>query len=203
MSRDADRKASFAAPGGGEASPGSRRLRLSWVEAGRIATIAAQLVLLFLLIRTFPIEGAALLKVFAICVVGFLIHAALPLSLRMPFFVLLSLAGIVVLLGPVQGLWLVVLGMILIGLAHLPTSFRVRIVLILAFGGVLVACRSRVFPCPWLSAVWPVFGAMFMFRLIVYLYDLKNRAAAFGLWRSMAYFFMIPNLVFTVFPVVD
>jgi hypothetical protein len=125
------------------------------------------------------------------------------MRLRMPFFVLLSLAVIAVLLGPRQGASLVVLGMLLIGLAHLPVRFAVRLVLILVVGGVLVACRSNVIPCDWLSAIWPVFGAMFMFRFIIYLYDLKNRAAPFGLWRSMAYFFIPPNLIFTLFPVVD
>jgi hypothetical protein len=193
MSQDTDIKA----------SPGPSLVKIAWVHLGRVAVVAVQLVLLFLIIRTFSIEGSALLKVFAICTAGFVIHALLPLSLRMPFFVLLSLAAIGVLLGPAQGVYLVALGMLLIGLAHLPVKFGVRLVLILAVGGGLAACRSNLLPCARLSAIWPVFGAMFMFRFIIYLYDLKNRAAPFGLWRSMAYFFMIPNLVFTLFPVVD
>jgi hypothetical protein len=203
MNQNVNREAS---PVNSEAGGDSRvrsPLGLPWVDLGRIVVVLVQLVLLFLVIRTFAIEGAALLKVFAICSVGFVIHALLPLSLRMPFFVLLSLAGIAALLGPMQGLLLVALGMLLIGLAHIPVVFAARLVLVLVAAGVLVACRKQVLPCPWLSAIWPVFGAMFMFRFIIYLYDLKNRAAPFGLWRSMAYFFMIPNLVFTLFPVVD
>ena len=44
---------------------------------------------------------------------------------------------------------------------------------------------------------------MFALRLIVYLYDLKHRGAPFSFWRSVAYFFMLPNACFLLFPVVD
>jgi len=44
---------------------------------------------------------------------------------------------------------------------------------------------------------------MFMFRLIVYLYDLRNRAAPTGFWRAVCYFFMLPTVCFPLFPVVD
>jgi hypothetical protein len=203
MGQNAHKQASSASPGVAAPTRGFRLLRVPWVDLGRIAVVTVQLVLLWLVIRTLSIEGAVLLKVFAICTAGFVIHAVLPSRLRLPFFVLLSLAGIAVMLGPRQGIWLVALGLLLIGLAHLPVRFALRIALILAAGCALVACRMQVFPCPWLVAIWPVFGAMFMFRMIVYLYDLKNRTAPFGLWKSLAYFFMLPNLVFTLFPVVD
>jgi hypothetical protein len=44
---------------------------------------------------------------------------------------------------------------------------------------------------------------MFMFRLINYMYDLKHRTAPFSLGRALAYFFMLPNVCFVLFPVVD
>ena len=44
---------------------------------------------------------------------------------------------------------------------------------------------------------------MFMFRLIVYLYDLRHGAAPFGPGGRSAYFFMLPNVCFPLFPVVD
>src|SRR5205085_4182745 len=50
---------------------------------------------------------------------------------------------------------------------------------------------------------WVILGSMLMFRIIVYLYDLKNRNAEFGLFRGMAYFFMLPNVCFPFFPIVD
>jgi hypothetical protein len=37
----------------------------------------------------------------------------------------------------------------------------------------------------------------------VYLYDLRHRTAPFSFWRALAYFFMLPNVCFPLFPVVD
>jgi len=58
-------------------------------------------------------------------------------------------------------------------------------------------------PAPWSRAVWPILGSMFMFRLIVYLYDLQHESVSFSLWRSIGYFFLLPNVCFPLFPVID
>jgi hypothetical protein len=44
---------------------------------------------------------------------------------------------------------------------------------------------------------------MFMFRLMIYLYDLKHQKTKFSFQHTLAYFFMLPNIVFPLFPVVD
>ena len=44
---------------------------------------------------------------------------------------------------------------------------------------------------------------MFMFRLIVYLYDASHEKRPVTLWWSLAYFFMLPNVCFPLFPIVD
>ena len=44
---------------------------------------------------------------------------------------------------------------------------------------------------------------MFMFRLALYLRALKTRPAERGVVGALAYFFMLPNLAFPLFPVVD
>src|SRR5438067_4870394 len=44
---------------------------------------------------------------------------------------------------------------------------------------------------------------MFMFRLMIYLYDLKHRTAPFSLAHAVSYFFLLPNVCFPLFPVVD
>jgi len=188
----------------GGASPDRTAARAwSWSTLSRLAVLAIQLGLLLLLIRAFSIENAVFFKIFVLAAAGFAVHALLPVPARMPFFVLLSMGGIALLLGPVQGAWLVGLGLALIGIAHLPARFSVRLVLILLAGAALAILRGGLLKAPWSSGLWTIFGAMFMFRMIVYLYDLKNHAAPFGLWRSMAYFFMLPNVCFTLFPVVD
>jgi len=42
-----------------------------------------------------------------------------------------------------------------------------------------------------------------MFRLMTYLYDLKHRTAPFSPSRAISYFFLLPNVCFPLFPVVD
>jgi hypothetical protein len=44
---------------------------------------------------------------------------------------------------------------------------------------------------------------MFMFRLIIYLYDLKHGKKPPTITETLAYFFLLPNIVFPLFPVVD
>ena len=58
-------------------------------------------------------------------------------------------------------------------------------------------------PAPWSRAVWPILGSMFMFRLVVYLYDLQHESVPFSLWCSIGYFFLLPNVCFPLFPVID
>jgi uncharacterized membrane protein len=44
---------------------------------------------------------------------------------------------------------------------------------------------------------------MFMFRLIVYFYDLRHDKTRGTLWQSLSYFFMLPNACFPLYPVID
>lgn len=165
--------------------------------------IAAQLALLLALVRGFRIENPAFLRVLALCFGGFLLHFWLPVSLRLPGFVVVSLAGIFLLFGPADGGWMLAFGGVLIGVAHIPIRFALRVPLIAGLAVLLALMRGGRIDGPWPSTIWPIFGSMFMFRLIGYLYDLKNRSTKFGPWRALGYFFMLPNLCFPLFPVVD
>lgn len=53
--------------------------------------IGAQLALLLLLFRQFQIESAAFLRLAMLAFAGFVVHALLPLRLRLPFFTLLRI----------------------------------------------------------------------------------------------------------------
>ena len=77
----------------------------SWnlAAVGKIITIAAQLGVLVLTIRTFNLLNEAFLDIFFLILFGFLIHAILPLRFRLPFFTLLSLASIYTILGLAAG----------------------------------------------------------------------------------------------------
>ena len=89
-------------------------------EVGTIALISSQLVLVLLVINQFQLESRTFFNVMLLGTAGFVVHALLPLQYRLSFFTLLSFAAIVVALGPVDGIFLVVLGLVLIGICHLP-----------------------------------------------------------------------------------
>ena len=178
------------------------------LEQGRISVLAFLLVLvqlgvLTLVLRQFQIESPSFLRLWLLALAGFAIHAFLPLRLRLPFFLAVSLAGIALVLGPVNAAWLICLGLLLIAMCHLPISFRARIAVLLGMGAVLVAQRANWLAGPWPEAIWPILGSMFMFRLVVYLYDLRHDKSPVSAVRTLSYFFMLPNVCFPLFPVVD
>src|SRR2546428_1700848 len=165
--------------------------------------IVLQLGLVTLLLRQFQIESAAFLRLALLAFGGFAIHALLPMRYRLPFFLGLSLIGIVLVLDIGNGLSIVGIGLVLIGICHLPLSFRVRGILLVIVGALLIALRAKWLDSPVSDAVWPILGSMFMFRLIVYFYDLSHDTAPVSAVRTLAYFFMLPNACFPLFPVVD
>jgi D-alanyl-lipoteichoic acid acyltransferase DltB (MBOAT superfamily) len=173
------------------------------VSTRRFMIVAIQLALLLIVIRQFQVESSAFLRIALLAFGGFAVHALLPMRFRLPFFVVLSLAGIAIVFGLHEGAWLVAIGLLLIGICHLPISFWVRVALLVAAGGVLVVQRADWLQAPWSQAIWPILGSMFMFRLIVYLYDLRHEPVPASPWRTIAYFFLLPNVCFPLFPVVD
>jgi D-alanyl-lipoteichoic acid acyltransferase DltB (MBOAT superfamily) len=173
------------------------------IGLGPFLIVAAEVTLVVLVVRQFQVESTAFLRIMLLAFAGFVVHAWLPLPWRMPFFALLSLGAIGLVLGPREGAWLVGVGLLLIGVCHLPVSFGFRVTLLVALGALLVLGRADWLPAPWSKAVWPILGSMFMFRLIVYLYDLRHGSVPFSLWRSLGYFFLLPNVCFPLFPIVD
>jgi len=78
-----------------------------------------------------------------------------------------------------------------------------RVLLIGAAGLGLGLLRVGWAEVPVPASVWPILGAMFMFRLMVYLYDIRNDPTLGSFWARLSYFFLLPNVCFPLFPVVD
>ena len=175
-------------------------------ELGPIALVAIQLGLLLLTFNVFDLErGSGFVALAPLILGGFVVHAVLPMRLRMPFFLALSLAGFWLLLGP-PSLILVALGLGLIGICHLPINLWARVGLLVAVGAALAMLRvgAGLFAqFTWGPVVMPVLGSMFMFRLIIYLYDLQHEKVPASIWERLSYFFLLPNACFLLFPVVD
>jgi D-alanyl-lipoteichoic acid acyltransferase DltB (MBOAT superfamily) len=168
-----------------------------------LAVVTLQLVAVLFIIYRFQIESVTFFRVMLLGAAGFVVHALLPITLRLPFFVGLSLAAIVVALGPADGLAVILLGSAMIGICHLPIRMVLRVAVLFAVAALFVLWRTDRLPQPWSLAVWPVLGSMFMFRLALYLHALAHdKKPATPAW-TLAYFFMLPNVCFPLFPVVD
>ncbi|MFC4312492.1 hypothetical protein ACFPN2_25640 [Steroidobacter flavus] len=165
--------------------------------------IIAQLALIVLIAHVYQLEGAPFRNVLWLTSAGFLISIALPVQYRLPLFTCVSLAAIFVVFGLADGAWLIALGLTLIGICHLPIALRLRIALLILVGAGLAALRMGTIGSPWTAAIWPILGSMFMFRLILYARAMKNDQGERTWWSSLAYFFMLPNVAFPLYPVVD
>lgn len=172
-------------------------------KIAQIGLLACQLILLLVIIRQFQIESSAFVRVIVLAFAGFGVHYFLPFPLKLPFFALLSVVSVGLIYGPAQAAWLIGLGCLLIGICHLPINLRARVVLLLCAAGLLALLRAGWLAAPWSPAIWPILGSMFMFRLMIYVYDRAHENEPFSWGRSIAYFFMLPNVCFPMYPVVD
>lgn len=175
-----------------------------WADLGPLALVALQVAALSMVIRYYRIESPAFSEqVVPLVAVGFVGHHFLPRRLRLTAFLLLSLAAIVLVFGVDGAAWLLALGLGLVVLVHLPGSFGFRLALVLIASVLLGLCRAGVLPYGWPAALWPVLGSMFMFRLAAYMYDLRHQREPVVWSRTLSYFFLLPNVAFPLFPVVD
>jgi len=184
----------------GELVPWSPGYPVSWsASLPRFLAIVAQLALILLIISLYRIEpNRPFFAVMYLAAGGFVIHTWLPWSWRPAFFALLSLAAALLILGWPSGVWLIGIGAGLIVVCRLPLPVGYRAMFLLVIGLALFVGRVR-FSDPF----WPILGSMFMFRLIVYLYDTRHERRAPPLSPTLAYFFPLPNLCFPLFPVLD
>jgi D-alanyl-lipoteichoic acid acyltransferase DltB (MBOAT superfamily) len=78
-----------------------------------------------------------------------------------------------------------------------------RILLVLTVAGPLAAVQAGWIHLPALHTVIPIIGSMFMFRIIIALYDLAHSRDEPSFTQVASYFLMLPNVCFPLFPVVD
>ena len=189
-----------------------RRHIMEWLKTAladgtgllKFLAIAVQLGLLVVIVRMTLLEHSAFYhSVMLLTLYGFVINYFLPASYRLPFVVLLSLGGVFGIFGPSDGGWIVANAIVLIGICHLPVPIWLRATMLSIAGLALIAMRAGYLATPWTKAIWPLLGSMFMFRMVVYFYDLRHKKAPVSIAHSLSYFLMLPNLAFPLFPVVD
>lgn len=168
----------------------------------RFLLLSVQLLAVLLVFRLFELESPLFMRLAYVCFAGFAIHYWVPAAWRYRFYVAWSVLGSVALLGATVGALLLLIGLVFFGIVRLGLPYWIRIVLVILVGIALMVGRTTGAPgVP--SAFWPVIGSLFMFRMIVYLYDLRFARTTPRLIDFLGYFYLLPNYYFLLFPVVD
>jgi alginate O-acetyltransferase complex protein AlgI len=190
-------------------SPLNRSCDLKEIHAapqqGRFLVLAAQLALLELVFSIYhTLERPAFLNMMAIAFGAFLVHYWLPFRFKEPFWVAVSIFTGFFLVKPNWAQLLILMAgltffLILRGRAA-PYKWRVLLVAAI-FLALIYCCAAKVPFIP--QGFYPVFGSIFMFRIVIYAYDLAHTREPARLLPFLSYFFLLPNFFFTLFPVID
>ncbi len=84
---------------GAPVGPSAPAAMMNWRPTIEFISIVVQLALLALLIWRYHLESPAFIQLTLLIFGGFAVHYFFPLAYRLPFFVALSSAGIVLVLG--------------------------------------------------------------------------------------------------------
>jgi hypothetical protein len=171
-------------------------------DSRRFAMLVTPLSLLLVVFRVYNLEQPPFFTLACIVFGGFAISYWLPFHLKQPFLTALSLGGAYVLLTAAVATLVIAAGLVMFAVIRSPLGFGARVTILLT---ILAACiygrATGRFPVP--GDFWPVLGAIFMFRMMIYLYDLKHTPGPANLKDYLSYFFLLPNYYFLLFPVVD
>ena len=166
----------------------------------KFCLLSLQVVLLFAVLRLYQIQDTTFDRVALIVFGSFAIHYWLPFRFKEQFLVLVSLGSALYLLGLQNGGLLIGLGLLIFGVLRLPIAYRWRAALVACMFAILIYGNARRA----LPAGFPaVFGGIFMFRILIYMYDIKYSKQPPKLIPFLAYFYILPNYCFTLFPVID
>ena len=168
----------------------------------------AFLALLLLVFKVYRIEerayqGRTFQMLTTLAFLAMPLHYLTPFRWKKPFFVAVSIVGLFWIFG-IQVAALVMTGAtVLIGTCLLPIRWALRASIIAFLATALALARGGVAHAIVPDGVWPILASMFMFRIIIYLYELKHSKKPESLVDTLSYFFLLPNYCFMHFPVVD
>ena len=178
------------------------RAAMARPDVARFTSLMAQLGLVLAVFYFYRIEEPAFGVLSVLVVAGFAIHYWLPFDWKQPFYITWSVAGAFVMLQPTTAVLLVGMGLALFGIVRSPLAFRTRLIVVASVAAALIYARATMsFGIPF--EFWPVFGSIFMFRFLVYLYDAAYAKERPALKDFLTYFFVLPNYYFVLFPVID
>ncbi|MBL8851186.1 MAG: hypothetical protein JNG89_16010 [Planctomycetaceae bacterium] len=161
--------------------------------------LLAQLVVLSTFVWQFQLDDDHyLLALLLVSTVGFAVHTRLAARAGMAWFVSLSAACLVLVLGWADAACAGAIAAVLIGIAWSPLTVHVRAALLLACAAGLFVLRQDSE-----QMFWPIVGSMFMFRMLIFVVESRRFTSRPSLLSTAGYFLMLPNIFYPLFPIVD
>ena len=148
-------------------------------------------------------QGRAFQTLVTLALVALPVHYMAPFRWKKPLFVAISILGLFCVSSAQIAAIVLGLATVLIGICFLPISWIGRATLIGGVALVLAVARSGLSRTVIPDNVLPIVASMFMFRMLIYLYELKHVKTRETLIDTLGYFFLLPNYCFMHFPVVD
>jgi alginate O-acetyltransferase complex protein AlgI len=150
-----------------------------------------------------PFQGRAFQMLVTLALAALPLHYLAPFRWKKPLFLAVSIGGLWWIFGTQVAAVVLGTSAILIGTCFLPIPWLMRAGVIATFALVLACTRSALPRTLIPDNVLPVVASMFMFRMMIYLYELKHAKTREKLVDTLSYFFLLPNYCFMHFPVVD
>jgi alginate O-acetyltransferase complex protein AlgI len=194
----------FAAAPSGSArvSPTAAQQRNAKPDLGRFLVLCVELCLLALVVSLFNLEGAGFGRLVGGVFCIFAVHYWVPFRFKEALWVLASIGGAFYILQPLIASLVIAAGVALFLILRAPIALRWRLIAVGAIFVVLGYGRiTERLPIP--SEFYAMFGAIFMFRMILYAYDLAHSKEPAQPLPFFSYFLLLPNFYFTLFPTID
>lgn len=164
----------------------------------------AQFILVLFIVTQYHFEkSSGIIDYAPYVIIVFILYSFISIRFRPAFLFLSCISLIYIAFGILAGSFMILIGLGLILICHLPIKFVFRLILILLIAIVLALFRTEFIYVPWMTMAAMYMAPLFMFRLIIYLYEIKNGIVPANKWQSISYFFMFPNVFFLFFPIVD
>jgi hypothetical protein len=148
-------------------------------------------------------QGRAFQTIATIAFLALPLHYLAPFRWKKPLFIAISMTGMFWVFGTSVGAYVLGFAAVLVGICFLPIRWTGRALVMLLLVAALGCARSVRERALVPDNVWPIVASMFMFRLLIYLYELKHIKKPETLLDTLSYFFLLPNYCFMHFPVVD
>jgi hypothetical protein len=159
--------------------------------------------LLCVLFKRYQIEGRAFLTLANLALLALPVHYLAPYLWKKPLFLALSITGLVWVFGTLTATVILGLAAVLLSVCFLPLSWTARAALLSVLAVGLGYARSQAVFSSVPANVWPVLASMFMFRMMIYMYEIKHAKGPETFLDGASYFLLLPNFCFMHFPVVD